>query len=135
MSDTLTKAEWAQKDKDRQASIVAQSCLERAIETVMGLGGSGLDPFTLENVKKRVTETYNYYCELVWKKSKTLANEDITKALNSLPVPTPNQKKLLSAAQAKYEFTDEQIFQATGKYPNNNKEMKTALTKLGVKYD
>ena len=117
----MSKEEWAQKDKNKQASIVAQSSMERAVE--LHLAGK---TDTLESM-------YNKICEMVWKKSKALANEDITS--NTLPVPHPKQRTLLNSAKAKYEFTDEEIFEANGnKYPNNATEMKAALTKLGVKY-
>lgn len=44
-------------EEKKQAMIVAENALAHATQIVMGLGASGLDKFTLENVTKRVKET------------------------------------------------------------------------------
>jgi hypothetical protein len=95
MADKVDDKVWARKD----AQIIAQSSLKVATDIVMGLGASGLDPFTLSNVKKRVKETaaeliafvYNSADLVVTPKPKSKA---LTKA--TLPKPNPAAAKVLA---------------------------------------
>jgi hypothetical protein len=107
---------WERKELKKQASIVAQSCLERAVDTVLGLGASGLDKFTLENVIKRVSETYNSYCSLVWNKTDELLKENNSE-VKSFPTPTLEQKKALELVKKETKWTAEQVYRKFGKFP------------------
>ena len=85
---------WAKKD----AMIVSQSSLKCATKIVMGLGASGLDKFTLENVKKRILETAESLTYWVYGQAEILTTpEVIPKKEAVLPTPTQAQNKILEA--------------------------------------
>ena len=91
---------WLRKD----AQIISQSCLNRATEIVMGLGASGLDPFTLENIKKRIKETAADLSLWVYGNVEVLTA--YKEAPNVLPEPTAEQKKVLN--MIKFDGTEEE---------------------------
>jgi len=135
MANEMSKLEWKQKDDLKRASIVSQSCLERAVETVMGLGASGLDKFTLENVKKRVTETHDYYCELVYQKTEELAfpkpktareqssqvteKQGFSGVVSDLTCPTPTvpQQEALKIVEQETKWTASQVYAKFQRFP------------------
>lgn len=133
----MTKEEWKQKDLKKQASIVAQSCLERAVETCLGLGASGLDNFTLANVIRRVSETHNQYCELVWNKTLELAGEvktntDVVSDIEH-PTPTVEQQTILTEFELLTGMNVAQAWAALGKFPTQDiiKALKIVEGKTG----
>jgi len=124
----MTKADWDLKD----LRIVRQSCLKCATEMVMGLGASGLDKFTLQNVVKRTQEAAQKLVDWVYE------NEDPHFAPKPFApnepkaTPTLKQKKLLEAIAKKLNKSYSWVLgncDVIG-LPNNEKEAKELYVKL-----
>jgi len=99
---------WEAKDR----RIVRQSMLKAAVETVLGLGASDLDKFTLENVKRRVLETAETYVNWVYEVENKNAVSDI-----SHPMPTPQQAEALKKVEEATGKTVSQVWAAFGRFP------------------
>ncbi len=126
------KAAFARKDR----MIVAQTSLERSIETVLSLGSHGLEKFTLQAIKQRVFETAEEYYDWVFNKADGEGNVNNGSVRNTtdsivpvLPTPTKQQLEWLGKIESKYGFTKEDIWKKCNMYPGNKDEA-VVVTKL-----
>jgi len=106
------------KEDQRQLMIVRQNALAHATQIVMGLGASGLDNFTLSNIKKRVLETASDLVDWVYGEKESIA---------VLPLPTPEQKAILDTFEKKYGIKRGEVYKTYGSYPLNKEEAAKAL--------
>jgi hypothetical protein len=114
---------YKENDDRRQKLIVAQTCLERAIETLeilsAGTAGNVADVFPIADVY------YNYVFDKADNKhglNDSSSNIVSNSHLSPTPQPTVNQEKWLDNIAKKYGYSKKDVWENYKKYPSTAEE-------------
>jgi len=111
------KEAFARKDR----MIVAQTCLERAIETLSITDES--KNFSVSTTLSLADEYYNYVFDKADNKHGSNVNGDsVVHNSSPTPQPTVNQKKWLDNIAKKYGYNKEDVWENYKKYPSTAEE-------------